>query len=372
MRSRDRGDLAGAAAALAEARALWRGPALADVRATPFAEPEAVRLDELRLLVEEDWFDAELALGHHAVLVDPLTSAVHEHPMRERFWGQLMTALYRSDRQADALATYARARERLADELGIDPGQALQQLELAILRQDPSIAPPPPTSAAAPVAVVAPRSPSRVPRPMTPTFGRDALVADVQALLRREDVRALTLTGPGGSGKSRVAALAALAADDDFDGVVHLALTEQTGVAQVLAEVALALTGSDDVDGLDGLATDTLRGPRQPRVGRGRSRAGHLDHRAHDRPDRAVDQPAAAADQGRARRARAPAGRPRRRTRPGPRSRGPVSRDVPRPSRRDRPATRRSPVSSTRSPSCAASSTASRWRSSSRPRRSGC
>ncbi len=256
--ARDAGDLAAASAALAEARSLWRGPALADVRATPFAEPEAVRLDELRLLVEEDYVDAELALGRHTALVDPLTSAVNEHPMRERFWGQLMTALYRSDRQADALATYARARERLADELGIDPGQALQQLELAILRQDPSIAPPPPSSVEAPVTAVAPRSPSRVPRPTTPTFGREALVADVHALLRRDDVRALTLTGPGGSGKSRVAALAALAAEEDFAGVVHLALTEQTGVDQVLAEVALALTGSDDVDGLDGLATDTL------------------------------------------------------------------------------------------------------------------
>lgn len=254
--ARDAGDLPAAAAALAEARELWRGPALADVRATPFAEPEAVRLDELRLLVEEDYVDAELALGHHSALVDPLTVAVNEHPMRERFWGQLMTALYRSDRQADALATYARARERLADELGIDPGQALQQLELAILRQDPSIAPPP---AERPAAVVAPRSPSRVPRPTTPTFGRDALVEDVRALLHRDDVRAVTLTGPGGSGKSRLAALAALAAEPDFPGgVVHLALTEQTDVDRVLAEVALALTGGDDPAALDGLALEAL------------------------------------------------------------------------------------------------------------------
>ncbi|GAA1941488.1 AfsR/SARP family transcriptional regulator [Nocardioides marmoribigeumensis] len=256
--AREEGDLAAAAAALAEARALWRGPALADVRATPFAEPEAVRLDELRLLVEEDLYDAELALGRHHALVDPLSSAVTDHPMRERFWGQLMTALYRSDRQADALATYARARERLADELGIDPGQALQQLELAILRQDPSIAAPAPAAPQLPV-VVAPRSPSRVPRPTTPTFGREHLVEQVHLLLRRDDVRAVTLTGPGGSGKSRLAALAALAAEDDFaGGVVHLAMTERTDVDQVLAEVALALTGNDDPAGLDGLDTDAL------------------------------------------------------------------------------------------------------------------
>ncbi|MEZ5093230.1 BTAD domain-containing putative transcriptional regulator [Nocardioides sp.] len=254
-RARDAGDLGSAAAALSEARSLWRGPALADVRATPFAEPEAVRLDELRLLVEEDYVDAQLALGQHTSLVDPLSSAVNEHPMRERFWGQLMTALYRSDRQADALATYARARERLADELGIDPGQALQQLELAILRQDPSIAPPTPEAP----AVVTPRSPSRIPRPATPTFGRDELVADVRRLLRRDEVRVVSLTGPGGSGKSRLAALAALAAEDDFaGGVVHLALTERTEADQVLAELALALTGGDDLSGLDGLDLDAL------------------------------------------------------------------------------------------------------------------
>ena len=253
--ARDTGDLALAASSLTEARALWRGPSLADVRTAPFAEAEAVRLDQLRLLVEEDFFDVELALGHHASLVHPLTRAVDEHPMRERFWGQLMTALYRSDRQADALSTYARARERLADELGIDPGQALQQLELAILHQDPSMAAPP---AEAPTAV-APRSPSRVPRLTTPTFGRDELVADVHRLLRRDDVRVVTLTGPGGSGKSRLAACAALEAGDDFaGGVVHLALTEQTDVDQVLAEVALALTGGDDPGGLDGLASDAL------------------------------------------------------------------------------------------------------------------
>lgn len=252
--ARETGDLADAGRALTEARELWRGPALADVRSTPFAGPEAVRLDELRLLIEEDAFDVGLALGEHAALIDPLTSAVNEHPMRERFWGQLMTALYRSDRQADALATYARARERLADELGIDPGQALQQLELAILRQDPSIAAP---ASAAPSAV-ATRRPTRIPQPTTPTFGRARLVEEVRTLLHREDVRAVTLTGPGGSGKSRVAALAALTASDDFADVVHLSITERTPVDQVAREIALALTGSDNLAGLDGLDTDVL------------------------------------------------------------------------------------------------------------------
>jgi predicted ATPase/DNA-binding SARP family transcriptional activator len=253
--ARTAGDLRRADAALAEARQLWRGPSLADVRATPFAGPEAVRLDELRLLLEEDGFDVGLALGRHADLVDPLTRAVTEHPMRERFWGQLMTALYRSDQQAEALATYARARERLADELGIDPGQALQQLELAILRQDPSIAAPAPDAP----RTVASRAPSRIPQPTTPTFGRDELVPEVHRLLRLQGARVVTLTGPGGSGKSRLAALSALAAQHDFSaGVVYLAITERTEVEQLLGELALALAGSDDPASLDGLDLDAL------------------------------------------------------------------------------------------------------------------
>ena len=124
-RARDerlRGETAAAAATLEEALSLWRGPALADVRGAPFAEPEAVRLEELRLMAEEDSYDVQLALGEHAALVAELDRAVLEHPMRERFWGQLMTALYRSDRQADALATYARARDAARRRARYRPG----------------------------------------------------------------------------------------------------------------------------------------------------------------------------------------------------------------------------------------------------------
>ena len=264
-RARDerlRGETAVAAATLEEALSLWRGPALADVRGAPFAEPEAVRLEELRLMAEEDSYDVQLALGEHAALVAELDRAVLEHPVRERFWGQLMTALYRSDRQADALATYARARTRLADELGIDPGQALQQLEVAILRQDPDLAapshPPPPSSlgateemrvalATAKLPAVAPRDPARVPRTSTPIFGRRDLVARIRDLLSEGQVRSLTLTGPGGSGKSRVAAVAAATVAVDFEGrVVHLTATERTDQAQLARELTLAVTGTDD------------------------------------------------------------------------------------------------------------------------------
>jgi predicted ATPase len=274
-RARDerlRDDLAAAAATLDQALGLWRGPALSDVREAPFAEAEAVRLDELRILAREDSFDVRLALGQHAALVADLDQAVLEHPMRERFWGQLMTALYRCDRQADALATYARARERLADELGIDPGRALQQLELAILRQDPALAAPhpPPASpsaadqarvavASAHLPAVAPREPAGVPRTSTPTFGRCELVARIRDLLADREVRSLTLTGLGGSGKSRLAAVAAAAATDDFEGrVVYLAATERTDGGQLAREVTLALTGADDEAALGGLEAHTL------------------------------------------------------------------------------------------------------------------
>ena len=245
----------------AEALGLWRGPALADVRSAPFAEPEAVRLDEMRLLAEEDWYDVRLRLGQHESLISELEQKVHQHPMRERFWGQLMTAQYRCDRQADSLATYARARDRLADELGIDPGQALQQLELAVLRQDPALATPPADDATPAHRAIGTRRPARVPEPTTPTYGRDQLVAQVRAMLTEPAIRAVTLTGPGGAGKSRVAAVAALEAASDFsDGVVFLAATELTDVTQLARELVLNLTGTDGGpdNPLDGLSADAL------------------------------------------------------------------------------------------------------------------
>ena len=133
-----------AADLLEQALGLWRGPALADLRDAPFAESEVVHLEEDRLLAEEDAFDLELELSRHQQIVSDLEERVRTHPTRERFWGQLMVALYRSDRQADALTAYGRARGRLADELGIDPGEALRQLEVAVLRQDPSLTAPTP------------------------------------------------------------------------------------------------------------------------------------------------------------------------------------------------------------------------------------
>lgn len=133
------GEPAGESARLGEALALWRGPALADVGAEALAG-DRTRLEELRMLATERRIEAELALGRHSEVIAELEALVRHQPLREGPRRQLMVALYRAGRQADALATYRQARESLAEELGIDPGPELQALELAILRQDPELA----------------------------------------------------------------------------------------------------------------------------------------------------------------------------------------------------------------------------------------
>jgi DNA-binding SARP family transcriptional activator len=125
---------------LVEALGLWRGTPLADLPYAPFAQAPVVRLEELRLAALELRVDAELALGHHRRLVAELQELVAEHPLRERLWGQLMLALYHDGRQADALAAYGAARTRLVEEIGIEPGRPLQDLQRRILAQDPTLA----------------------------------------------------------------------------------------------------------------------------------------------------------------------------------------------------------------------------------------
>ncbi|MFL5797251.1 MAG: BTAD domain-containing putative transcriptional regulator [Actinomycetota bacterium] len=126
-------------ATLAGALALWRGPALADFTYEPFAQRAIAALEELRLGATEDRIDADLELGRHAELVAEIEGLVAAHPFRERLRGQLMLALYRAGRQADALAAFRAARVSLVEELGIEPGPALRDLERAILTQDPSL-----------------------------------------------------------------------------------------------------------------------------------------------------------------------------------------------------------------------------------------
>ena len=131
-----RGLAADASQRLHEALSLWRGPALAEFAYESFAQSAIARLDEMKLAATELRIDADLALGRHDELIGELEALVAEHPLRERLRGCLMTALYRSGRQAEALDAYQNARRALVDELGIEPSPALQELERAILRQD--------------------------------------------------------------------------------------------------------------------------------------------------------------------------------------------------------------------------------------------
>ena len=173
-----------AAPLLRSALALWRG------------EPDldAPRLEELRLAAVEQRVDADLAVGLAPELVPELEALVREQPLRERLRRQLMLALYRSGRQAEALEAYRAARELLLGELGLDPSPELQELERAILRQDPALdAPPPPQ-----------RGPFSLPLPATPIVGRVRELELADALLDG-GTRLLTFTGPGGIGKTRLA-----------------------------------------------------------------------------------------------------------------------------------------------------------------------
>ena len=131
-----RDDPAAAVESLREALALWRGPPLADFSYAQFAQAAIVRLEELRLAAIELRIEAQLALGEHAQLAGELQALVLEHPLRERLCGQLMLALYRDGRQADALEAYRAARRRLVDEIGLEPGPELHDLERRILAQD--------------------------------------------------------------------------------------------------------------------------------------------------------------------------------------------------------------------------------------------
>lgn len=188
------GRAARAASTLEGALALWRGAPLADLA---FAQREVTRLEDLHVDALELLTEAELALGRHAHLVERLERLVAEHPYRERLRGQLMLALYRCERQADALQAYRDARRALADNLGLEPGERLRELEHAILLQDPRLD----LAAAAP-------GPVATPDAVSAFVGREAELAELRAGL--DDVtgglgRVFLLVGEPGIGKSRLA-----------------------------------------------------------------------------------------------------------------------------------------------------------------------
>ncbi|HTJ76458.1 MAG TPA: BTAD domain-containing putative transcriptional regulator [Acidimicrobiales bacterium] len=216
-----------AAAALDQALALWRGPALVEFADQPFAMSEAARLEELRLVAQEERVEAELALGHHAALAGSLRQLVDEHPLRERLWGQLMVALYRCGRQAEALRAYAELRRQLGEELGIDPAPALQRLEEAVLLQAPELDWSPRSAAAAgPSPLVAPAA---APFPLSaedggsPFVGRTGQLEDLMAewrAARDGGPRLALLAGEPGVGKTRLAMELARAAHGEGAAVL--------------------------------------------------------------------------------------------------------------------------------------------------------
>ena len=138
------GEMAPAAAVLGEALGLRRGEPLAEFTYAGFFDAERTRLNELTLVAIESRAGADLGLGHYGELAGELETRCREHPLRERLWELLILALYRSGRQAEALRAYTEIRDRLVDELGIDPGPALRELHARILAQDPSLGPPAP------------------------------------------------------------------------------------------------------------------------------------------------------------------------------------------------------------------------------------
>ena len=224
---------------LEEALGWWRGPALAEFAAEGFAREEIARLDEERIRAVELKADAELALGRHAELAGELTALVAASPLRERLRGQLMLALYRSGRQGEALRVFQDGRRVLVEELGVDPGPELQELHQQILLQADSLL-------AGPGAGPAPRARPRhqprasLPAPVTSFVGRQAELAEAGPLLRRS--RLVTLTGPGGSGKTRLALELARTSLGDFpDGVWLVELEAVTDPALVPQTLAAAL-----------------------------------------------------------------------------------------------------------------------------------
>ncbi|HTI33669.1 MAG TPA: BTAD domain-containing putative transcriptional regulator, partial [Miltoncostaea sp.] len=272
----DGDDPAGASEAYGEALALWRGPALADFTYDEFAQPEIAHLEDRRLAAVEARIDADLRLGRHAELVPELERLVAEHPLRERPRGQLMVALSGSGRQADALERYAAGRRTMVDELGIEPGTELRELEARILRQDPDLAParaPPRPAAGRPAAVRA-----RVPWPLALAVAAAAIVAGVALwaalhgghdrppaipgdALVGIDVRSGGATAPvvlGGSPSGVVLADGSVWVGDVSRGAVERVDPERGAVIQTIP----VGSGPDGIGAGDGAvwATDALAG----------------------------------------------------------------------------------------------------------------
>ena len=252
-RALEEGDSAHARETLEHALGLWRGPALAEIAFEDFAQGEIHRLEELRLSALGTRIDADLYLGRHAELIPELEQVLADQPTRERTAGQLMTALYRAGRQADALDVYHRTRSRLAEDLGLEPGPALRTLQDQVLSQDPALRQPvlPGSDATGranagsrggdPRVLVSVKR-SNLPAPTSPLVGRAEELSLALELLAAPEVRLLTLLGPGGSGKTRLALEVAVAAEARYrDGAWIVLLATIPDRAVMVSELARVL-----------------------------------------------------------------------------------------------------------------------------------
>jgi len=223
-----------AARKLREALGLWRGPALTDFAYDDFARNEIDRLEELRVTAIEKKMDADLALGRHAELIAELEALLAEHPLRERFRAQLMRALYRAGRQAEALQVYQNGRTVLRDELGLDPSEELQDLQRAILAHDPSLAAPPR------VARVRPTAEPRLRRPR-PLLGAGALL-----LVGAIAAAAVELTGGSSTVAPIVKPNSVVVIDPKTDGVRDVVPVGVRPVAVATGPDAVWVANADD------------------------------------------------------------------------------------------------------------------------------
>jgi predicted ATPase/DNA-binding SARP family transcriptional activator len=221
----------------AAALELWRGEALGGLPDVPFVAAERARLEELRLAAVEQRAGEGIHAGRHAEVVAGLAELAAAHPDREHLTALLMEALYRSGRQTEALETFRRHRGRLADELGIEPSEELTALEQAILRHDPSLGGPPSSAG----------SRGNIRLPVSSFVGRSAELRRTVEVLRGD--APVTLTGPGGVGKTRLALQSAASADSDFPGGTWFVdLAALADPALVVHQVALALAVGDPRD----------------------------------------------------------------------------------------------------------------------------
>lgn len=253
-----RGQAASAAETLREALALWRGAALAGLAdQSEMLAAEATRLEELRLAALGGRVQADLWLGGHEELVGELEALVADYPFRESLWGHLMVALYRAGRQADALAAYERASSQLADELGVDPSEALRKLQEQILCQDPSLATPAP--AREPAASV---ERFRLPASREAPVGREREAEAVEKAL--SESRLVTLTGPGGAGKTTLALHVGRLVQEHFgDGAVLVDLASVEDPADVGGAVLAALGAKDHIEEQNGTSVVHALGARE-------------------------------------------------------------------------------------------------------------